>query len=490
MIPAFAEPKIEDRTLHVENFTGDIYQPVSMSFVGNDILVLQRTTGQVRLIQNGTLQDAPVLDLSVANDGERGLLGITTVGKYVYLYYTAADKDGGKAIENRIARYVWDGRQLVNAVLLKTLPSDAPYHNGGAMTSFKGQVFAVIGDNGNYGRLQNRPFEWKNDTSVILQVEPPGPYYAIGIRNSFGLAVDPLTGNLWDTENGPDVNDEINFVPQNFNSGWIEIMGPAESQAKIDSLPKYGNYRYGDPEFTWHKPVAPTAILFFNSSVIGKYDNHILVGDCNDGIIYKFKLNSQRTGFEFDTPQLSDMVLNEGDPKDEIVFGRDFGCVTDMKQGPDGMLYVVSLSYGKIFRIIPTAFAQDRTLENRQGGGCLIATAAYGTELASGVQALRETRYQLMQTGHGSLFFRIVEPIYYSFSPQIADLQRQNSAFKEATRIALTPLILSVTVLQNVDSDLQFVSGGSMIFLSVAAYILGSVLIITKLKNILRSRFF
>lgn len=355
------EPQINDDGFLVERYIkeGIPNSPTTMAFVGNDMLVLQRYDGLVRLVRDGMLQPDPVLDVSVAKDGERGMLGITTADNTVYVYFTAAEVDAGKAIENRIFKYTWNGNELVDPVLLKTLPSDNFYHNGGAMTNFDGQIYAVIGDNGNYGRLQNRPADWKNDTSVILQVDPPGPYYAMGIRNSFGITADPITGNLWDTENGDDSYDEINLVPENFNSGWVEIMGPAKGQDQIDLLPKYGNYVYSDPEFSWERPVAPTGIAF-GTEELGQSDR-IFVSDCNNGNIYRFKLNSDRIGFVFESPELSDNVLNIDEPMDEILFGTNFGCVTDIEQGPDGFLYIVSLSKGAIYRIIPAALAEEPT---------------------------------------------------------------------------------------------------------------------------------
>ena len=371
-LPAFAShtendessgPVLHDQSLKVERFVkeGIPNSPTTMAFIGDDILVLERYTGLVRLVRDGQLSPWPVLDVSVAKDGERGMLGITTIGNTVYLYFTAAESDAGKAIENRIYKYTWNGDKLVDPVLLKILPSDNFYHNGGAMTNFDGQVYAVIGDNGNYGRLQNRPHDWKNDTSVILRVDPPGPYYAIGIRNSFGITVDPVTGNLWDTENGPDEYDEINFVPENFNSGWIEIMGPTENQTKIDSLPKYENYVYSNPEFSWQKPVAPTAIEF-GTKELGQEDK-IFTVDCNTGNLYRFTLNSDRTGLVFESPELQDAVLNIGEIGDEVILGTGFGCSTDIERGPDGFLYVLSLSQGVIYRIMPAANTEQTIID-------------------------------------------------------------------------------------------------------------------------------
>lgn len=491
VLPTFAqsdEPTIKDDRLAVEVYASGIpNNPTTMTFIGNDILVLQRYDGLVRLVRDGALQDKPVLDVSVAKDGERGMLGITSVGTTVYVYYTAAVSDGGKAIENRIYKYEWDGNNLINPVLLKTLPGDNYYHNGGAMTNFDGQVYAVIGDNGNYGRLQNRSTEWKNDTSVILRVDPPGPYYAMGVRNSFGITFDPNTGNMWDTENGDDDYDEINLVPENFNSGWIEIMGPAKSQEQIDALPEYGNFVYSDPEFSWQKPVAPTAISFVKSDKLSDYADSVFVGDCNTGNLYRFNLNSDRTGFVFESPGLSDNVHNVDESMDEIIFGTGFGCVTDIEVGPDGLLYIVSLSEEKIFRILPKASAEQIIQKPDTDGGCLIATAAYGTELSAQVQLLREIRDNvLLDTQSGTAFMTGFNQFYYSFSPTIADWERQSPVFKEFVKATISPMLSTLSILNyaNVDSEQEMLAYGiGVIILNSAMYFVMPILAIVKIRQ-------
>jgi glucose/arabinose dehydrogenase len=220
------------------------------------------------------------------------------------------------------------------------------------VTGLDGTVYAVIGDQGTYGVLQNHGIGGKNDTSVIMRVVPAGPYYAMGVRNSFGLAIDPVTGNLWDTENGDDDFDEINFVPINFNSGWDVIMGPA-TEAELSRLPRYDGYVYSDPEFSWQKVVVPTAISFVDSKPLEKYNNSVFVGDCTNGNLYKFELNQDRTGFVFNDPTLKDNVVNTGESLEEITFGTGFDCITDIEIGPDGFMYIVSRSHDSIYRIIP-----------------------------------------------------------------------------------------------------------------------------------------
>jgi len=344
---------VQDTTFIVEEYITGLSIPTSISFVGSDILVLQKNDGQVRLIRDDILLNNAVLDVHVSNNPERGLLGIESVGSDVYLFFTESLTDGGSPLGNRIYKYSWNGINLINPVLIKDLPATpGPNHNGGVLAkNFDGDIFAIIGDLNRNGVLQNFPTGAPDDTSVILQVDPTESIVAMGIRNSFGLTFDPSTGKMWDTENGPSSFDEINLISPNFNSGWELIMGPA-TQEQIDSLPGFENFVYSDPEFSWEQPVAPTSILFTGSESFASYSNSVFVGDCNNGNIYNFTLNQSRDSFVFTDPDLSDLVLNIGDESGEIEFGSGFGCITDLEMGPDGFVYVVSI-IGTIYRIMP-----------------------------------------------------------------------------------------------------------------------------------------
>ncbi len=276
---ALGEPILFDDNLILEKYAREVgWGYTTMTFVGDDILLLEKS-GFVSLVRDGVIQEEPVLEIPVNPIRESGLLGVTSVGSTVYIYFTKIDQDG-EQLGNRIYKYDWDGDALINPVLLKELPSNE-YHNGGAMvTGLDNQVYAVIGDTGKYGPLQNKLLENIHppgtpdymDTSVILRVDPEGPYYAIGVRNSFGLAIDPVTGNLWATENGDDDFDEINFVPDKFNSGWNKIMGPA-TESELASLPGYEDYIYNDPKFSWEEVVTPVGINFGKFKETINYDN-------------------------------------------------------------------------------------------------------------------------------------------------------------------------------------------------------------------------
>jgi aldose sugar dehydrogenase len=190
--------------------------------------------------------------------------------------------------------------------------------------------------------------------------------HAYAIRNSFGIAFDPVTGNLWDTENGPAFGDEINLVQSGFNSGWNKVQGIWTGEGvgrkldiariQLNTLVDFnGKGKYHPRQFTWNHTVGPTGIAFFNSDKLGKkYENDMFVGDVHRGNLYHFKLTKDRTDLIL-KPPLADKVAYADQDLQKIIFGTGFGGITDLKIGPyDGYLYVVSIGQGKIFRIIPS----------------------------------------------------------------------------------------------------------------------------------------
>ena len=123
----------------------------------------------------------------------------------------------------------------------------------------------------------------------------------------------------------------------------------------------------------------------------------------------------------------------------------------------------------------------------KDGGGCLIATAAFGSEMAPQIQFLREIRDNtVLQTEYGSMFMAGFNQFYYSFSPAIADYERENSTFKESVKLMLTPLLASLTLLQyaDIDSESDMLGYGiSIILLNVGMYFIGPAILIMKIKK-------
>ena len=193
---------------------------------------------------------------------------------------------------------------------------------------------------------------------------PLNLYYSYGLRNSFGIDFDPLTGKLWDTENGEDFGDEINLVEPGFNSGWSKVEGIwtlDEEESMTEAAPLNpenglvdfdGKGKYSSPEFTWRESLGPSAIKFLNSDRLGKqYENDIVVGDIDNGNLYHFDLSKDRTELILEEP-LADKLADSDDENEGIIFGKGFGAITDIEVGPDGYLYIVAFQ-GTIYRIVP-----------------------------------------------------------------------------------------------------------------------------------------
>jgi len=360
-----------------------------MAFLDNDdIIITQKDDGEVRLVLNGILQPQPILQVPVLNNSERGLLGVAVANttdsttKSVFLYYTEPVGDQAK---NRIYRYEWDGTgNLIGGRLILDLPGEpGPNHNGGKMRIGPDRMlYAVKGDLNRDGMLQNvGEGPPPDDTSVILRVDYEGngvgnslsgegganltKYYAYGIRNSFGFDFDPLTGILWDVEDGPAEYDEINIVLPGFNSGWQKLMGPLEREGiTVEDLVQFQGSHYADPVFSWLRSEGVTDMEILNSSSLGeRYDYNMFVGDINNGNLYFFTINGNRTGLDLGgIAGLEDLVADNAEELNAVIFGRGFtGGITDIETGLDGYLYILTLS-GDLYRLIPSAQAATAIL--------------------------------------------------------------------------------------------------------------------------------
>jgi glucose/arabinose dehydrogenase len=381
---SFAEPILKESNFKLEKIVDDLSRPTGISFLSpDDFLVIEEDTGKVKRVIDGQVSQT-VLDVAVSTADSRGLIGIDTVivggETFVFLYYTesssSSDEEEDEPVGNRLYRYELVNSQLINPKLLLDLPAGpGSKDNGGpVLIGPDNSVYSVIGhvagdgDQGHKTKAQN--FENGPDadgTSGIHRVtldgnivdsgtlgfaDSLGSYYAYGIRNSFGMDFDPITGKLWNSENGVYSNDEINLVEPGFNSGWKDVTGFTPSNFNYNELVTFnGKGKYSDPEFVWNNTVSPTALLFFNSENFGPdYKNDMFVGDYAFGRIYHFELNSERNALSLNG-SLTDKEANLDSELQSVIFGEDFGVPTDLEISPDGTLYVSSLMDGAIYRI-------------------------------------------------------------------------------------------------------------------------------------------
>lgn len=458
-----AAPLLVDPGLQVTSAVSGLTTPTGMAFIGpNDMLVLEKGTGRVRRVTNGVIQST-VLDLAVNSASERGLLGIAldpnfATNQRVYLHWTESSTGADSAavadvalLGNRVDRFLWNGSTLtqdLNLIRLRARQTDsgqpeAGNHNGGALRfGPDGKLYVVTGDVGRRSWLQNLPGGPAGNNSpddafggptadnahlagVVLRLNPDGttptdnPFFAAGaaiggeaganiqkvfaygIRNSFGVAFDPVSGKLWMVDNGDDSFDELNRVDAGMNGGWVQIMGPLSRLAQykgietslgidpVTGTPYLGLQQirwpasniadtpagalaalftlpgatYSDPEFSWKFSVAPGGIGFQRGAGLGaQYNGDLFVGagasTLDGGYLFRFDLSPDRQNFDLSDPLLSDLVADnlskfDGTESGSLLFGSNFGIVTDVQTGPDGHLYVVSLSDGTIYEISP-----------------------------------------------------------------------------------------------------------------------------------------
>ncbi|MDW8106880.1 MAG: PQQ-dependent sugar dehydrogenase [Armatimonadota bacterium] len=398
------------QTLSYSNITYDtvvssgLSFPIAIAFLDpadpSRFFVIEKNSGRVKLVQNGAVVST-VLDLPVNYASERGLLGIAlhpafAENGYVYLYYTRSSTGGDTNstaawVDNRVERYRWDGSALVEPQLIVSFPRDpaqnnGPNHNGGVILfGPDGKLYGVTGDL-NRGFFSNPRIEQNTSPTAVAgvggifrldpdgSIPPDNPFvshpdprirwlWAYGIRNSFGITFDSLTARLWITENGPDVYDEVNLVERGFNSGWLKIMGPDARNAtysengnrayNASDLIYLPNSYYADPVFSWLQPIGVTSIVFVRSA---RFDANMrdtaLIGESNNSGLYQFVLNAARDDFVL-SGALADRVADSAAERNLSRIGTNWGVITDLRIGPDGYLYVVSLYANRVYRIRP-----------------------------------------------------------------------------------------------------------------------------------------
>jgi aldose sugar dehydrogenase len=356
---------------------------------------------------------------------------------------------------NRVDRFLWSEGTLTfdrNLIKLRSFQNDGGpippnqgdegqpargNHDGGVLAFGKdGKLYIFIGDVGRRGQLQNLPCgpvatcsgttapddqfggpepDDAHLTGVILRLNADGstptdnPFYRAGAsmdgevgeniqkifsyghRNSFGMAVDPVSGDVWLQENGDDTFSELNRIDPGLNNGWIQIAGPVdriaqykeiettfgaqalqqlrwpptniadspeEALARLFMLP---GATYSNPEFSWKWEVAPGGMGFVSGRALGtQFQGDLFMGAATaaleGGYLFHFNLTGNRNNIAVDDPRLKDRVADnlakhEITESESLLIGRNFGAVTDIEMSPNGNLFVVSITNGAIYEI-------------------------------------------------------------------------------------------------------------------------------------------
>lgn len=318
--------------LKTETYRGGLDFPVDMAWVrGTKKVFFTEKSGRIRVLLGKKLVKRPCARLDVNDGGERGLLGIALDPKfkenhYLYVFYSNASP-----LENRVARYKVKSNRCRNKKdIVSGLGAASGYHNGGQIEFVGRYLYVAVGEEHepanaqdtdsrlgkilrvtrNGGAPYSNPFSPDNP-----ELGPPNPVWSYGHRNPFGLARRPGTKKLYETENGPSCDDEVNLIKKGRNYGWGD--GYDCGTKGVGDNPKGPMKRYTPP-------IVPTDLLWYRGR-IKSLSGSLLMGDFGDGRLHRFVLNGKGTRIK----------------KDRTVTTSDGGIV-DVAKGPGGWVYFLT----------------------------------------------------------------------------------------------------------------------------------------------------
>jgi len=359
-IPAMPAKPVEYATaegmkIKVSVVTRGIEHPWSIAFVSNDVWLVTQTHGGLRVVRNGVLDPEPVKGAPEVKPARRsGLLEVTlhpkfAENKYVYLtYHKPLPGDKGALA---LARGRWDGKQLVGTRDLFVTPPDS-----GTISRLvfgrDGKLYMSTagGDAQDPSTLAGKILRLNDDGTVpkdnpFVGREGYRPeIYTLGHRSPLGLAVHPATGQIWECEDGPNGGDEVNILVPGGNYGWPLVslgrtyQGPWHSQ-------KFQRDGFIDPVVYWTPAIAVSGLAFYTGDKLPKWKGDVFVG----GLRY---------GEVISTGQIQRILFNEKmeELRREALLTDWRHRMRDIREGPDGLLYVlVDDDDGAVLRIEPAS---------------------------------------------------------------------------------------------------------------------------------------
>lgn len=338
-VPARGTTTTQARLPHrssVQTYKSGMAFPADMAWVqgAHKIFVTEKNTGKIRVLKRRRLLRRPCAKLSVNSSGERGLLGIALDPRFkhnhrLYVYYT-----NRSPLENRVARFEvrHDRCRHRKDIVRGISASSSGYHNGGQLEFVGGKLFVSVGEAHDPGNAQDK----SSRLGKILRINTDGsvphdnpfgrhnPVWTYGHRNPFGLARRPGTTKLYETENGPSCDDEVNLIKKGRNYGWGN--GYQCGTRGVGPNPKA-------PLERWSPTIAPTDAWWYRGKMKA-LSGSLYFGDYNNGRLHRLTLNRKGTRV-----RRSRVIYDAGEP------------IIDVSKGPGGWLYFATTS--SIRRIVP-----------------------------------------------------------------------------------------------------------------------------------------
>jgi len=353
------DQNMENPELTMDTITNEIDVPWGMDWLPDGDMLITARSGDLWIFSNGSLADEPIAGVpEVWARSQGGLLDVQAHPNYEengWIYLTYSSPEGGEGANTALMRAKLndDRTELVNKeVLYKAEPNtDRGVHFGSRIVfDNNGHVFFGIGDR---GARDVNPQDITRDAGKIYRLNEDGsipednPFvgqegvdavFAYGIRNPQGMDLHPETGELWEHEHGPRGGDEINIIKAGNNYGWPEISFGInyDGTSFTDDTAKAGMEQ---PEWYWDPSIAPSGMTFVTSDKFPEWKGDLLVGSLKFGYVMHVDLEDGK-------------VVGE-----EKVF-EDAGRVRDVRQGPDGNIYIATETENGIIRVSPATESQ------------------------------------------------------------------------------------------------------------------------------------
>lgn len=353
--------KTLDYEVAVERWVDNLSIPWGIAFLDDRRALVTERPGPLRLVVDGELHPDPIADTpSVVAEGQGGMMAVSIDPEFedngwIYLGYSHGRSSGGRVVSNtrivrgRIADHRWVDQEVVYEA-----PEDSYSHRRqhfGVRIVFdaEGHLYFPIGDrgvpadalrldspNGKIHRI-HRDGSIPRDNPFLDEPDALPSIYAYGVRNPQGLAIHPLTGDLWEAEHGPRGGDEINIIRAGANYGWPEVTHGINYNGSVITRER-ARPGVENPVWMWRPSTAVCAIDFYTGNQFPFWRNHLLATALRNETLRLLKIRDDR-------------VIHE-----EILLA-DRGRIRDVQTGPDGAIYLLMNSPDEILRL--TSLGED-----------------------------------------------------------------------------------------------------------------------------------
>ena len=350
--------KTEHHTVEYEILTEDLEHPWGMAFLPDGQILVTEKPGRLRLIKpDGELLEKPITGLpNIQSFGQGGLLDVAlhpqfSENRWVYIAYTEIDQQGNAGTtvaRGQLRDHALHNLQIIFRLAPKTRSS---FHFGSRLIfDTAGYLFITTGDRG----AKNRSQDLFDHAGSLIRLHADGripqdnPFadgknaraeiFSYGHRNMQGAALHPDTGLVWTHEHGPQGGDELNIPKAGINYGWPVITYGVNygSGSKIGE----GTHKAGmaQPRYYWIPSIAPSGMTFYNGQAFPKWQGNLFIGSLKFQLLVRLELDGAKV------------------VKEERMLDGELGRMRDVRQGPDGLLYLLTDDYaGLLVRLKPAS---------------------------------------------------------------------------------------------------------------------------------------